>query len=52
MTKALSLKEARSQFSAIMDKIGRLSERVVVTKNGRPKAVVMGAEEFENWVET
>ena len=30
----------------------RLSERVIVTKNGTPKAVVMGAEEFETWVET
>ncbi len=52
MTKTLSLKEARSQFSAIVGRVGRLSERVVVTKNGVPKAVVMGAEEFDSWVET
>jgi hypothetical protein len=26
--------------------------RGLVTKNGRPKAVVMGADEFESWVET
>jgi prevent-host-death family protein len=52
MTKTLSLKEARSQFSDIVDRAGRLSERVVVTKNGRPEAVVMGAAEFESWVET
>jgi antitoxin YefM len=52
MTKTLSLKEARSQFSDIVDRAGRLSERVVVTKNGRPEAVVMGADEFESWVET
>ena len=52
MTKTLSLKEARNQFSDIVDRAGRLSERVVVTKNGRPEAVVMGADEFESWVET
>jgi prevent-host-death family protein len=52
MTKTLSLKEARAQFSDIVDKAGRLSERFVVTKNGTPKAVVMGADEFESWVET
>jgi antitoxin YefM len=52
MTKTLSLKEARSQFSAIVDKVGRLSGRVVMTKNGRLKAVVMGDDEFESWVET
>ena len=52
MTKTLSLKEARNQFSDIVDRAGRLSERIVVTKNGRPEAVVMGADEFESWVET
>jgi antitoxin YefM len=52
MTKTISLKEARDQFSDIVDKAGRLSERFVVTKNGTPKAVVMGAHEFESWVET
>jgi len=52
MTKTLSLKEARDRFSDIVDKAGRLSERFVVTKNGTPKAVVMGADEFESWVET
>jgi len=52
MTKTLSLKEARNQFSTIVGRVGRLSERVIVTKNGIPKAVVMSAEEFESWVET
>ena len=52
MTKTLSLKEARNQFSDIVDRAGRLSERVVVTKNGRPEVVVMGVDEFESWVET
>lgn len=48
MTKTMSLKQARSRFSSIIDK----AERVIVTKNGTPKAVVMGVEEFERWVET
>ena len=52
MTKTLSLKEARNQLFDIVDRAGRLSERVVVTKNGRSEAVVMGADEFESWVET
>lgn len=52
MTKTLSLKEARSRFSSLVDKASRLSERYVVTKNGTPTAVVMGAEEFEEWIET
>lgn len=52
MSKTISLKEARNRFSKIVDKVDRLSERYVVTKNGVPKAVVMSAEEFESWVET
>lgn len=52
MTKTLSLKQARSRFSSLVDKADRLSERFIVTKNGTPKAVVMGAKEFERWVET
>ena len=39
MTKTMSLKQARSRFSSIIDKAGRLSERYIVTKNGTPKAV-------------
>ena len=52
MTKTMSLKQARSRFSSLIDKADRLSERFIVTKNGAPKAVVMGADEYESWVET
>lgn len=51
MTKTMSLKQARSRFSSLVDNADRLSERVIVTKNGTPKAVVMGAEEFETWAD-
>jgi len=52
MSKTIPLKEARRHISSIVDKVGRLRERYVVTKNGTPRAVVMSAEEFESWVET
>ena len=52
MTMTMSLKQARSRFSTLVDKADRLSERFIVTKNGTPKAVVMGAREFESWVDT
>lgn len=52
MNKTISLKEARAKFSSLVDKADRLSERFIVTKNGTPKAVVMGADEFESWIET
>ena len=52
MNKTISLKEARNRFSKIVERVDRLSDRYVVTKNGEPNAVVMSAEEFESWVET
>lgn len=52
MSKTIPLKEARAKFSSLVDRADRLSERYIVTKNGTPKAVVMGADEFESWVET
>ncbi len=52
MNKTISLKEARNRFSKIVDRVERLSDRYVVTKNGSPKAVVMSADEFESWIET
>lgn len=52
MSKTIALKEARNRFSAIVERVDRLSERYVVTKNGVPKAVVMSADEFESWMET
>ncbi len=52
MSKIIPLKEARQKFSSLVDRVDRLSERFVVTKNGTPRAVLMSAEEFESWVET
>ncbi len=52
MNKIIPLKEARQNFSTLVDRVDRLSERFVVTKNGTPRAVLMSAEEFESWVET
>ena len=52
MTKTMSLKQARSRFSSLVDTADPLYERVIGTKNGTPKAVVMGVDEFESWVET
>ena len=52
MSKIIPLKEARQKFSSLVDRVDRLSERFVVTKNGTPRAVLMSFEEFESWVET
>jgi antitoxin YefM len=50
--KTLSLTEAKMKLSGLIDLINESDEEVVITKNGRPAAVLVSPEEFENWKET
>lgn len=50
--KTLGLSEARRQLSKLVDEIAEKQEHIVITKQGRPKAVVMSSDEFESWQET
>ena len=50
--KTLSLSETKMKLSAIIDAIAATDEEVVITKNGRPAAVLISPDEFEGWKET
>ncbi len=50
--KTLSLSEAKKKLSALLDSIGVTDEEVVITKNGRPAAILVSPDEFESWRET
>jgi prevent-host-death family protein len=50
--KTLPLSEAKSQLSALVEQVRTLEEQVMITRNGRPAAVLVSAEEFERWKET
>lgn len=50
--KTLPLTEAKSKLSRLVDQVHALDEEVVITKNGRPAAVLVSPEEFESWKET
>jgi antitoxin YefM len=50
--KTLPLTEARKDLSRIIDEVSSVHEHVVITKQGKPEAVVMSAAEFESWQET
>ena len=40
------------KLSAIVDSVNAADEEVVITKNGRPAAVLVSPDEFESWKET
>ena len=50
--RTLPLTEARKDLSKIVHEVSSGHEHVVITKQGRPEAVVMSVEEFESWQET
>ena len=50
--KTLSVSEAKMRLSGLIEVVNATDEEVVITKNGRPAAVLVSPEEFESWRET
>jgi len=50
--KALSVSEAKMKLSGLIDTVNATDEEIMITKNGRPAAVLVSPEEFENLRET
>lgn len=50
--KTLPLSEVKMKLSGLLDSIEMTDEEVVITKNGRPAAVLVSPDEFESWRET
>lgn len=48
----ISISEARKKIFDIAEDVQKPSVYYVLTEKGRPKVVVLSAEEFESWVET
>lgn len=48
----LSLSEAKMKLSRLIDKVNTTDEEIVITKNGRPAAVLVSPDEFDGWNET
>ena len=50
--KTLSLSEAKMKLSALVEALQTHGEAVMITKNGKPAAVLVSPDEFESWRET
>jgi len=50
--KTFSLSEAKMKLSGLVELVKATDEEVVITKNGRPAAVLVSPEEFDSWKET
>ena len=50
--KALSVSEAKMKLSGLIDTVNATDEEIMITKNGRPAAVLVSPGEFESLKET
>jgi len=50
--KTLPLAEVKAKLSRLVDEVSEMDEQVVITRNGRPAAVLVSPEEYESWKET
>ena len=48
----LSLSEAKMKLSELIERVHSTDAEIVITKNGRPAAVLISPDEFEGWRET
>ena len=48
----LSISEARKKIFKIAEQVQKPDTHYTLTEKGKPKAVMMSAEEFESWQET
>jgi antitoxin YefM len=52
MAKIVPFTEARANLTELLDAIEDKHEHVLITRNGRPSAVMLSAEEYESLEET
>lgn len=52
MPETMSLAAVKARFSELVDRVQRQQDRVVVTRNGKPAAVLISADDLESLEET
>lgn len=52
MTKTIPISEARQNLPNLMTRLSKLIDRVIITRKGKPEAVIMSFDEYESWLET
>ena len=50
--KTLSVSEAKMKLNGLIDSVNATGEEIMITKNGRPAAVLVSPDEFESLKET
>jgi prevent-host-death family protein len=52
MARVLPLSEAKARLSQLIAEAEKKEEELIITRNGRPVAVILSADVFASWQET
>ncbi len=52
MSETLPIAAVKARFSEIVDRVARQQDRVIVTRNGQPAAVLVSTDDLESLEET
>jgi len=50
--KTLPLAEVKAKLSRLVDHVAKTDDQIVITRNGRPAAVLVSPDEYDSWRET
>jgi antitoxin YefM len=50
--KTLPIAEVKAKLSRLVDEVAETDEQIVITRNGRPAAVLVSPDEYDGWKET
>lgn len=50
--KILPLSEVKMRLSQLVDEVWNRDVEILVTKNGKPAAIILNPDEYESWQET
>jgi antitoxin YefM len=50
--KMLPLAEVKAKLSHLVDRVAKTDEEILITRNGRPVAILVSLDEYEGWKET
>ena len=50
--KVLPLSEVKTKLSELVDVVERRDEPIMITRNGKPVAIIVSKDEYDGWQET
>jgi prevent-host-death family protein len=50
--RTLPLAEVKAKLSSLVDRVAKTDEEILITRNGRPAAILVSPDEYEGWKET